>query len=79
MEISLQGPLAGAVAAVVALFLLFAPIERLARKPSPISAEFRSRLRPEDVPVWMKIFFRGLGVVLLALAAVLLAPLFGAE
>ncbi len=71
MGISLQGPMAGLVVAVMGLYLLFGPIEYLARKPSPIKRE----VRPENVPTWMKVFFRGLGIVLLILAARLLAPL----
>ena len=74
MEISLQGPMAGAVVAVVGLYLVFGPIEQLARKPSPVK---RRRLARQDVPTWMTVFFRGLGIVLLALAGLLLAPLFG--
>ena len=72
MRVTLQGPLAGAVVAIIGLYLLFAPIEKLARKPSP----FKQR-RPagQHVPTWMKVFFRGLGLVLLVLAGLLLAPL----
>ena len=71
MEISLPRPMAGMVVAVIGLYLLFGPIEHLARKPSRIQIEYRSK----NVPTWTKVFFRGLGIVLLALAAVLLAPL----
>ena len=74
MEISLQGPMAGAVVATVGLYLVFGPIEQLARKPSPVK---RRRPNKQDVPTWMRLFFRGLGVVLLVLAGLLLAPLFG--
>ncbi len=66
--------MAGAVVAILGLYLLFAPIEKLARKPSPVK---RRRLAKQDVPTWMKVFFRGLGIVLLVLAGLLLAPLFG--
>ena len=59
---------------MLGLYLLFAPIERLARKPSPVK---RRRLGQQDVPTWIKVFFRGLGVVLLTLGGLLLAPLFG--
>ncbi len=72
MGITLQGPLAGAVVAILGLYLLFGPIEKLARKPSPIKG--RSTIK-EDVPTWMKVFFRGLGIALLVLAGLLLAPL----
>ena len=71
MGVTLQGPLAGAVVAIIGLYLLFAPIEKLARKPSPVK---RRRLSKQEVPTWMKVFFRALGLVLLALAGVLLAP-----
>lgn len=72
--VSLQGPLAGVVLVVLGLYLLFAPIDRLARKPSPLKRGARARRKP--VPLWMKVFFRGLGLALLAFAALLLAPLF---
>jgi uncharacterized membrane protein YhhN len=75
MEISLQGPMAGAVLAIVGVYLLFGPIETLARKPSPIRREYRRKLTKQDVPIWMQVFFRGLGIVLLVVAGVLLAPL----
>ena len=74
MGIFLQGSMAGAVVAVLGLYLLFGPIEQLARKPSSIKREFRGRTR--SVPTWMKVFFRGLGIVLLVLAGLLLAPVF---
>ena len=64
----------GAVVAVLALYLLFGPIEKLARKPSLIKNEFRGR--GHNVPTWMKVFFRGLGIGLLVLAGLLLAPVF---
>lgn len=70
MGISLQGPMAGVVMAILGLYLLFGPIEQLAHKPSPI----KRKSRPKDVPTWMKVFFRGLGIVLLVVAALLLAP-----
>ena len=72
MRVTLQGPLAGAVVAIIGLYLLFAPIEKLARKRSPIKR--RSTIE-QDVPAWMKVFFRGLGIALLVLAGLLLAPL----
>lgn len=72
MGISLQGPMAGVVVAILGLYLSFAPIERLAHKPSPIRRKTKT---PENVPTWMKVFFRGLGIALLVLAALLLAPL----
>lgn len=72
MRLTLQGPLAGAVVAIIGLYLLFAPIERLARKPSPIKQRRRTT---QNVPAWMRVFFRGLGIVLLVLAGLLLAPL----
>jgi hypothetical protein len=75
MGVALQGPMAGALLAVIGLYLLFGPIEKLAQKPSSIRREYRSRLKAKDVPTWMKVFFRGLGIVLLALAGLLLAPL----
>jgi Na+/H+ antiporter NhaD/arsenite permease-like protein len=62
--------MAGVVVALLGLYLLFGPIEHLARKPSPI----KRKSRPQDVPTWLKVFFRGLGIVLLVLAALLLAP-----
>lgn len=71
MGITLQGPWAGVVVAILGLYLLFAPIEKLARKPSPIKR--RSAIK-QDVPAWMKVFFRGLGIALLVLAGLLLAP-----
>ena len=74
MEVSLKGPLAGAVLALVGLYLVFGPIEQLAGKPSTFK---RRRPARREVPTWMKVFFRGLGVVLLGLAGLLLAPLFG--
>ena len=73
MGVSLQGPMAGAVIVLLGLYLLFAPIELLARKPSPV--KHRRPLRKEPVPLWMKIFFRGLGVVLLVGGGFLVAPL----
>jgi hypothetical protein len=63
--------MAGAVVAIVGLYLLFGPIETLARKPSPIK---RRKRAAQDVPTWMKVFFRGLGIALLVLAGLLLAP-----
>lgn len=71
MGISLQGPTGGVVVAILGLYLLFGPIEHLAQKPSPI----KRKSRPKDVPTWMKEFLRGLGIVLLVLAALLLSPL----
>ena len=70
----MRGPMVGAVVAVLALYLLFGPIEKLARKPSLIKNEFRGR--GHNVPTWMKVFFRGLGIGLLVLAGLLLAPVF---
>jgi hypothetical protein len=72
--ISFQGPMAGAVLAVLGLYLLLGPIEQLARRPSPLR---RRRPSKQAVPTWMKFFFRGLGIALLGLAGLLLAPLFG--
>lgn len=74
MGVTLQGPLAGAVVAIIGLYLLFGPIEKLARKPSPIKREYRRKMTKQDVPTWMKMFFRGLGIALLILAGLLLAP-----
>ncbi len=71
MNITLQGPLAGLVVAGLALFLLLAPIGMLAKRRSPVAA----RTRQEPAPLWMTLFFRGLGLVLLALAGILLCPL----
>ena len=71
MGISLQGSMAGVVVAIVGLYLLFGPIDKLARKPSPIK---RRSTAKQDVPTWMKVFFRGLGIALLILAGLLLAP-----
>jgi hypothetical protein len=71
MGVTLQGPLAGAVVVIIGLYLLFGPIEKLARKPSPIK---RRRMTKQDVSTWMKVFFRGLGLVLLVLGVLLLAP-----
>ncbi len=71
MEITLHGPLAGVAVAILGLYLLFAPIEKLARKPPRIGRQGTSE---QDVPTWMKVFFRGLGITLLALAGLLLAP-----
>ena len=72
MGVALQGPLAGVAVAILGLYLLFGPIEKLARKPSPIK---QRRLTKQNVPTWMKVFFRGLGIALLVLAGLLLAPL----
>jgi hypothetical protein len=71
MGVALQGPLAGVAVAIVGLYLLFGPIEKLARKPSPIQ---RRAAIKREVPTWMKVFFRGLGLALLVLAGLLLAP-----
>lgn len=57
--------------AIVGLYLLFGPIEKLARRPSPIKR--RSTIK-QDVPTWMRVFFRGLGIALLVLGSLLLAP-----
>lgn len=73
MGITVQGPLAGLVVAAIGLYLLLAPIDRLARKPSALG---RRRYAKQAVPAWMRVFFRALGLVLLALAGLLLAPLF---
>ena len=75
MAVSLQGPMAGAVMAVIGLYLLFAPIELLARKPSPVKR--RRPLKKGSVPLWMKIFFRTLGLLMVAFGGLLAAPLFG--
>lgn len=75
MGVLLQGPMAGVVLAALGLYLVFGPIERLAQKPSPIKREFRPRLTKDTVPTWMRLFFRGLGIALLILAGLLLAPL----
>lgn len=72
MGITLQGPLAGVALAILGLYLLFSPIEKLARSRSPL--KLRSTIK-QDVPIWMKVFFRGLGIALLVLAGLLLAPL----
>lgn len=77
IEASLRGSPAGAVMVLLGLFLLFAPIEMLARKPSPIKRKYRAPLPRESVPLWMRIFFRGLGLVILVVGGLLLAPLFG--
>ncbi len=71
MGISLQGPMAGVVVAILGLYLVFGRIEHLAQRPSPVKRKFR----PKDVPTWTKVFFRSLGIVLLVLAALLLALL----
>jgi hypothetical protein len=71
MGIELQGSVAGVVVAILGLYLLFGPIEKLARKPSPIK---RRRMTRQDVPTWMKVFFRGLGIALLVFASLLLSP-----
>ena len=55
--------------AILGLYLLFGPIEHLARK------SYRPG-RTTDVPTWMRVFFRGLGIALLVLAGLLLAPFF---
>ncbi len=75
IEVSLQGSMAGAVMVLLGLYLLFAPIDRLARKPSPIKRELRRPLAKGSVPLWMRIFFRGLGLVILVVGGLLLAPL----
>ena len=75
MGVLLQGPMAGVVLAALGLYLVFGPIERLAQKPSPIKREFRPRVTKDTVPTWMRVFFRGLGIALLILAGLLLAPL----
>lgn len=72
MGITFQGPLAGLVAAAIGLYLLLAPIDRLARKAPTLK---RRRYTEQDVPAWMRVFFRALGLVLLAIAFLLLAPL----
>ena len=79
MRISLQGPMAGAVLAILGLYLLFGPIERLAQRPSLVKREFRRKMTKGDVPTWMRVFFRGLGLALLVLAGLLLAPLIGSR
>jgi hypothetical protein len=66
--------MAGAVVAILGLYLLLGPLEQLARRPSSIKREFRGRT--PSVPTWMKVFFRGLGIILLVLAGLLLAPVF---
>ncbi len=75
MGVSLQGPLAGVVVAAVGLYLLFAPVERLARKSSPLKRQARLPSSRKSVPLWMTVFFRSLGILLLVLAGLLLAPL----
>lgn len=70
MGISLSGAWAGVVVAGLALLLLLAPPGWLYRTRSPV---IRSR-RSEPVPRWATIFFRLLGLVLLALAAALMWP-----
>ena len=69
--VGFQGPIAGAIAALIGLYLLLAPIGLLARKPSPVE---RRPLCPDEIPTWMKVFFRGLGLALIALGIALLAP-----
>ncbi len=69
--------MAGVVVAILGLFLLFGPIELLARKPSPVRRDSRPKLTADEVPTWMKVFFRGLGIALLVLAGLLLAPALG--
>lgn len=60
MNIVLTGPLAGAVVAGLGLMLLFA-------RPSWL-------YRSQNVPLWATIFYRFLGLLLLALATALLSP-----
>ena len=67
--------MAGIVLAILGLYLVFGPIERLAQKPSPIKREFRPKVTKDSVPTWMRLFFRGLGIALLVLAGLLLVPL----
>jgi hypothetical protein len=71
--------MAGAVMVLLGLYLVFAPIDRLARKPSPIKRELRRPLGKASVPTWMRVFFRGLGLVILAAGCLLLAPLVGSS
>lgn len=61
---------------ILGLYLLFAPIGLLARKPSPIRRELRRPIDPKSVPLWMKIAFRGLGLLLVVGGWLLAAPAF---
>lgn len=62
---------------ILGLYLLFGPIEALVRKPLPIKRDYRRST--DDAPTWIKVFFRGLGIALLVLAGLLLAPLIQAS
>ncbi len=73
MGIGLTGPWAGVVVAGLGLILLLAP-------PSLLFRKRRLVVRPrkkEPVPLWATVFFRVLGILLLALAAALLWPPLG--
>lgn len=67
----LTGPWAGVVVAILGLILLFAPASALYNKNRMVIRQ--SRPAP-PAPLWAIIFFRVLGVLLLALAAALIWP-----
>ncbi len=69
MGVVLTGPWAGIVVAGLGLMLLFAPSSWLYRRN-------RLVVRPANSPVprWATVFYRALGLLLLALAAALLWP-----
>lgn len=69
--VTLTGPWAGLVVAVVALILLLAPASRLYRGNQLVT---RRTARSEPAPLWATVFFRLLGLLLLALAAALILP-----
>ncbi len=69
--VTLTGPWAGIGVAFLALILLFTPARFLYYK----NRMFVRHARPDPpVPLWAKIFFRVLGLLLLALAAALIWP-----
>lgn len=69
MGISLTGPWAGVVVAGLGLMLLLAPASWLYRKNRLVV-----RRASSPVPLWATVFYRVLGLLLLALAAALLWP-----
>ncbi|MDH3524031.1 MAG: hypothetical protein OES32_10630 [Acidobacteriota bacterium] len=69
MQVTLTGPWAGIVVVGLGLVLLFAPARLLYRKHRLVARRPRHEPPP---PRWAVIFYRVLGVLLLALGAALL-------